>query len=165
MPGWSLPAAGSSVGAMAVLPWAALVGYWDLRYRRIPNGLTFGAMSVGIVDWALAGASPLGAGGAFMAIGAGLALLLTLPGYFLRQLGAGDVKLLLAIALLGGTAAVLISFVLGALGAAAVVGVRLLVGPGLGLAPVAGRWLPFGACLAMGFIVAVLTGQTGALPW
>lgn len=68
--------------------------YTDLRWSRIPNWLTFSAMSIGIVvhTWAggLQGALSSLAG---LAVGMGL---FVLP-YACRVIGAGDVKLMAAI--------------------------------------------------------------------
>jgi len=159
------PAGGLPGWGMAVLLWAFALGYWDLRHRRLPNALTFAAALAGLGSWAILGASPLGASGMSMLAGSGIALLLTVPGYLLHKLGAGDVKLLVAVALLGGVAATLVSFVVGALIAGIGAGARALLGSRFGLPPVAaGRQLPFGTALALGFAVAVLGGHVGDLP-
>ncbi|HJW24507.1 MAG TPA: prepilin peptidase [Rhodocyclaceae bacterium] len=165
MPALALPAGGAQGwGVLAVL-WAFAIGYWDLQCRRVPNVLTFGAILVALASFAVTGASPLGADGISILAGAGLALILTLPGYLLRQLGAGDVKLLLAVALLGGTMATLVSFVVGSLTSVAAAGAWVFWGPRFGHVPSSGKWLPFGAALALGFAVAVVSGQVGQLPW
>lgn len=68
--------------------------WWDLRYRRIPNGLTLPALGIALCLHGATGAGPgllLSAGGA-LAAGA-----LLLPGYVMRFTGAGDVKLLMAV--------------------------------------------------------------------
>ena len=71
-----------------------------------------------------------------------------------RLLGAGDVKLLFAIGLLGGWKVVLISFAVAGIlgGIAAVSGLMLARYSGFPLA--SGRWLPFGAALAIGLTTA-----------
>jgi len=83
-----------------VLPWT-LVGtlvivaaLYDVRERRIPNGLTFGLMLAGLGYGAVTG----GIAGAFDALaGLGTGFALLLPLYLLRATGAGDVKLAAAI--------------------------------------------------------------------
>ncbi len=150
---------------MTTIVWGVALGYWDIRYRRLPNVLTFGAALAGLGSWLITGASPLGASALSMLAGAGVALLLTVPGYLLRQLGAGDVKLLVAIALLGGASMTLASFVAGSLLAGAVVVAWIFLGPRFGLPPLAGRRLPFGACLAAGLVAALLSGQVSDPPW
>ncbi|HZX32440.1 MAG TPA: prepilin peptidase [Rhodocyclaceae bacterium] len=145
--------------------WAVALAYSDCRHRRLPNVATLGGGLIGLLALAVTGTSPLGASGMSMLAGSGLALLLTLPGYFLRQLGAGDVKLLLAVALLGGTAAVLAAFVVGALVTVAAAGLWIFVAPRFGLMPGSGRWLPFGAGLALGFVLAIAGGQVGEVQW
>lgn len=62
----------------------------DLRSRRIPNLLTFSAAVAGLGYHALAGWSALAGSLGGLVLG----LLLFLPIYLLRGMGAGDVKLL-----------------------------------------------------------------------
>lgn len=68
--------------------------YFDLRYQRIPNLLCFITLMLGFIvqfyffGWA-------GLLNAF--IGAGLAFVLLFPAFALKLLGAGDVKLMVAI--------------------------------------------------------------------
>lgn len=79
-----------SVISVAALSVAAFACVCDLRTRRIPNWLTFGAAAVALVFHFITG----GAGGVAQSIGgcaAGVALLI-LP-YALGGMGAGDVKL------------------------------------------------------------------------
>lgn len=164
MPPLAVPAAGPPGWGMAAILWTLALGYWDIQHRRLPNVLTLGAALAGVVSWAVLGTSPLGADGASMLVGVGLALLLTLPGYLLHKLGGGDVKLLVAVALLGGAAATMVSFVIGALVTVATAGAGVFLSR-FRLAPVPDQRLPFGAGLALGFAVALLGGQIGGLPW
>jgi len=86
----------------------------DLRYRRIPNAITFPAV---VVALCLHGATHAGAGLLNSLAGMLAAAALVLPGYALGFTGAGDVKLLAAVgALLGFPAALfaaLLSLVFG----------------------------------------------------
>lgn len=71
----------------------------DIRQRRVPNVLTMGLASVGLV-LAMAGIGAVTLGGALGGLALGLALLL--PAHMFGATGAGDVKLLAAFgALLG----------------------------------------------------------------
>lgn len=73
-----------------VLLVAALAGFWDWRWRRIPNWLTVSALIAGVAaNTALSGLAGLKTS----LLGAGLGLLVLLPFVFLRSLGAGDWKL------------------------------------------------------------------------
>lgn len=64
----------------------------DLRTRRIPNRLTFGGATLGLL---FSLAAPHHGGGLLWALGGlGLGLALMLPLYLLRAMGAGDVKLM-----------------------------------------------------------------------
>jgi Flp pilus assembly protein protease CpaA len=122
-----------------------------------------------------------------VALGAILALLLTVPGYLLNGLGAGDVKLLVAIACLGGLSAVVVSFVVGSLLVAALLASGTIWQPMLARLPRLTRWvygparrsitvaggkqnekdavnkgtdknIPFGAALAVGLLIQLLWG-------
>ena len=81
---------------------------WDLRLRRVPNALTFGAAALGFL------ASGLGEGMGGLAqslLGWLVGLALFLPLFVVGGLGAGDVKLLAAFgAWLGPTGALWSAF-------------------------------------------------------
>ncbi|BCO31784.1 hypothetical protein TspCOW1_18870 [Thiohalobacter sp. COW1] len=100
--------------------WALVAAGFDLRRRRLPNLLTLGGLAVGVVVVLASGASLLGMAPASAWQGLGLSLLLTLPGYALGQLGAGDVKLAAAIAMLTGLVHFIVAFALAAILALAV---------------------------------------------
>ncbi len=73
--------------------------YFDLRYQRIPNKLCLAGLLSAI---ALQGYNNqwLGLGQALLGGGAALAMLL--PAFYFRCLGAGDVKLMIAVGALSG---------------------------------------------------------------
>lgn len=147
---------------MAIL-WALALAYSDLSERKIPNPLVFGAMLVCLFVLAWTGVAPLGGAPLAVAGGVGLALLLTLPGYLTRKLGAGDVKMLMAVATMGGYILVLQTFVIGALLAAMPVIACWVLPGGLGdrlLTYLKARRLPFGAALGVGLIGSVLLPLT-----
>jgi prepilin peptidase CpaA len=103
-----LPAGVQAVLSMVVLVAAA----GDLKSRRIPNWLTASALCAGVVlHIVLSGAS-----GAWFALkGAGLALLIYLPLFVLRAVGAGDAKLMAGVGALAGPGNWLVIFVLTAM--------------------------------------------------
>ncbi len=94
---------------------------WDLRAKRIPNGLTLFGVAAGLALRASAGGGMIVSG----LEGLGLALLVALPLFALGALGGGDAKLLgvagaflgpadliwamLAAALLGGALGILVA--------------------------------------------------------
>ena len=80
----------------------------DVRRRRVPNVLTMGVASVGLV-LAMAGFGAVTIGGALGGLAVGLALLL--PAHIFGATGAGDVKLLAAFGALLGPADVFDAFV------------------------------------------------------
>lgn len=90
-----LPPVLQAVLAVVVL----IAAYFDFRWRRIPNWLVLSGLLVGIAlnaflyEWA-------GLRGSLE--GLGLGLLIYLPLYALRGMGAGDVKLMAAVGALVG---------------------------------------------------------------
>jgi prepilin peptidase CpaA len=95
----------------------------DVRKRRVPNVLTLGVASTGLV-LAMAGVSPVTIGGALGGLVLGLALLL--PAHVFGATGAGDVKLLAAFGALLGPADVFDAFLRAAiLGGVMALGVAL----------------------------------------
>lgn len=112
MPFELIPAAVASVAAVL-----------DLRWRRIPNWLTLSAFGAGVAVsvWRY------GAPGVILALaGAALGLLMLLPFYAVRAIGAGDVKLLAALGALVGPQA-LVSVALYAAVAGGAISVLMLL--------------------------------------
>lgn len=85
--------------SFVLLIWLTLCAAQDIRERHIANRLTLGAgvLALGYLLWA--GTTWLGAGAAQGGWAFLLALAFTFPGYALRRLGAGDVKLMTALGL------------------------------------------------------------------
>lgn len=138
-----------------VVSWALGIVVSDTTSRRIPNVFSLGAVACGLVYLIYFGYAPLGDTWLHILLGIFLALTLTLPAYLARWIGAGDVKLLLAIATLGGWKAVVTSFAIaGLLGGFTTLGM-MQYSTYTGRNLPTGRWLPFGAMLAMGFIVSM----------
>jgi prepilin peptidase CpaA len=79
----------------------------DIRQRRVPNVLTMGVASAGLL-LAMAGLGTVTVGGALGGLALGLALLL--PAHVFGATGAGDVKLLAAFGALLGPADVFDAF-------------------------------------------------------
>lgn len=154
-----LVASGLATNQIMAVIWALALAYSDLTERRIPNYLVFSAIGVCLFVLAWGGEAPLGGAPLSVAGGLGLAMLLTLPGYLTRRLGAGDVKMLLAVATMGGHALVLQTFVIGAL-LAVLPALAYWYFPGrLGgrvPCPTSSRCLPFGAALGGGLIGSLL---------
>ena len=151
--------------------WAVVCGGYDLAVRRIPNTLTLGGHGGALAMLVITGQGWLGASLSSCFTAWVLALVLTVPAYALKRLGAGDTKLLAAMGLIGGMEAMLTAYVIAGLlvGGTAIVWMMayrwgpLLVMPlaRIGLdAPSMpepkGRMLPFGLGLAIGFVVALL---------
>ncbi len=74
-------------------------GLYDVRYRRIPNWLNLTALSAGLAVNLLLFA---GHGVVVALLGIGCALLVYLPLYLIRGMGAGDVKLMAAVGAIAG---------------------------------------------------------------
>ena len=146
-----------------VMVWLVLCAAQDVRQRLLANRLTLGVALLAMIYLFWTGTTWLGA-----SIGQGLlafflALLLTLPGYAVGRLGAGDVKLLAALALVSDAKYLLWSFV----GAAVANLLWLIVAPTLWphmnqylkkhmgyLAPGVSKKQPFAPFLLVGFSVA-----------
>lgn len=93
------------IGALHIVPaclmiaTATLAAVTDIRARRIPNVLVVGAFLAGlVVNTALGGLDGL----MRAAAGAGLAMLVYFPLFLLRGMGAGDVKLMMAVGAVAG---------------------------------------------------------------
>jgi len=132
-----------------VIVLATVAGIIDLRYRRIPNWLTFSALVAG---FALRGWVQGIPGIAAAAKGLGLALAVYVPLWLLRGVGAGDVKLMAATGSIAGPGAWLLIFA-----------VSSMVGGITGLAMAARR----GVLLRTLRNTAILAGQLLRLrrPW
>lgn len=138
-----------------IVSWALAITLSDILSRRIPNAFSLGAILGGLAYLGYAGNAVLGGNWLDVLLGLLLALSLTLPAYIMRWLGAGDVKLLVAIAALGGWKVVLTSFAVAGLmsGISALAVMQYVTYFGRG--PESKRWLPFGAMLATGLIISI----------
>ncbi|MCX4187518.1 prepilin peptidase [Methylophaga sp. OBS4] len=151
--------------------WAFCCGFFDLTQRRLPNMLTLGMHVPALLILLITGQGALGASWFSCLSAWGVAIILTLPAYAMKWLGAGDVKLLAAIGLLCGLPVLLFCFAIAGLLAGTLVlawrSAEYLV-PYLNLylarfqlnvppAPVMqGRILPFGSLLAIGLVSSLL---------
>ncbi len=143
------------------------VAVGDVMNRRIPNAAVLAVVAL-FALWALAdrGAS-LGAGLAAAAIGFGVGFVF----YLMRIMGAGDVKLFAAVALFTGLS-YLHLFALATVLAGGVMAVFTLAArPRRALVMFTlkgrgdyGRGIPYGVAIAVGGLIAVWGGLTGALP-
>jgi len=113
-----------SEGAVLCVATAACIS--DVRTRRIPNALTFGAAAVALVYGLVGGGLPgLGTAAGGWLVGCGLFL----PFFLLGGMGAGDVKLLAALgAWLGPYMTVWAALYAGVAGGPLALGAALLKG-------------------------------------
>lgn len=107
-----------------LLIWFAICAEQDARCKQISNELTLGAAALATTYLAFTGMTWLGSPALEALLAATLALALTLPGYALGKLGAGDVKLMTALALASNSAYLLCTFI----GAGVAMAVWLIVG-------------------------------------
>ncbi|MBN6775884.1 prepilin peptidase [Pseudomonas granadensis] len=82
-----------------LLLWLVLCAVQDARQRRIANLLTLGAAALALVYLLVTGNTWLGAEAGQGGWAVLIALALTLPGFFMGRMGAGDVKLMTALGL------------------------------------------------------------------
>lgn len=112
-----------TITSMLVIAAGVAATVVDVRERRVPNVLTMGLASAGLV-LAMTGLGGVTVGGALGGLALGLALLL--PTHILGATGAGDVKLLAAFGTLLGPAGVFDAFLRAAvLGGLIALGVAL----------------------------------------
>ncbi|WPN24427.1 prepilin peptidase [Pseudomonas marginalis] len=99
------------IHGVVIVLWLGLCALQDGRQRQISNGLTLGVALLALLYLAWMGTTWLGAPASEGGWAFAVALLLTLPGYALGRFGAGDVKLLAALALASTLDAVLWSLI------------------------------------------------------
>ncbi|WP_166362692.1 prepilin peptidase [Pseudomonas akapageensis] len=85
--------------SLVLLLWLALCAEQDVRQRQIANELTLGGAVCALIYLFLTGHTWLGADATEGGWALAIVILLSMPGYVYGQLGAGDVKLLGALAL------------------------------------------------------------------
>ncbi|MBV4486513.1 prepilin peptidase [Pseudomonas sp. SWRI153] len=149
-----------------LLMWLALCAAQDVRQRRISNVLTLGVGALALVWLLTNGTTWLGADATQGGWACLIAVALTLPGYVMGRMGAGDVKLMTALGL--ATNGV---FVLGAfIGAGVASVIWLLLAPRVWLHMSQGlrehlRYLKPDASKKLPFAPFVLTGVVLSLIW
>lgn len=94
-----------------LLLWFALCADQDARARRVSNGLSFAGGLIALVYLLINGHGWLGAPMDQAGWAVLLTLAMTLPGYALNRLGAGDVKVLIAVALASDSLHILGTFI------------------------------------------------------
>lgn len=169
---------------MALLVVAAVI---DWKTLRIPNWLTLGGMVLAFVANAVAASTPW-SGLASSAMGLAVGLLLLLPLWMVRILGAGDVKLMAMVGafvgpwaalnatlyavIAGGIAALLVAALKGSLGRL-LQNLRFILT--VALTPASGVWrdastaarlpsvgtLPYGICICLGSAAYLVVRQLG----
>lgn len=95
------------VGITLLVPLAAIIAYFDVRYRRIPNAFVLATLVSGLAMHAIFGGL---AGVATSLAGCLLAFSLMLALHVFGAMGAGDVKLFAAIGAVTGASLVLPTF-------------------------------------------------------
>ncbi|CAK13591.1 MULTISPECIES: A24 family peptidase [Pseudomonas] len=85
--------------SIVLLMWLALCTEQDVRERQISNTLTLGVAGCALAWLFATGHSWIGADASEAGWALAIVMLLTLPGYMLGRFGAGDVKLMGALAL------------------------------------------------------------------
>lgn len=98
-----------NVNVIFLLPIAALITYYDVRYRRIPNAFVLATLAGGVAIHSITG----GLNGLYSSLGGfALAFVLMFMLHVFGAMGAGDVKLFAAIGAVTGSALVLHTFVI-----------------------------------------------------
>jgi Flp pilus assembly protein protease CpaA len=144
-----------SAAEWLVVVWCVVVCLFDLTTRRVPNLLSLSAVLVAIIYLLITGATMLGSVWTSALLGAVLALAVSVPGYLMGQLGAGDVKLLLAIGLIAGWFNTLLAFLIGALIAASFAIVCLIISRQQRVGYYPKKWIPFGSSLSLALLLLI----------
>ena len=96
---------------LSLFVWFSLCADQDARTRKVSNWITFGGILCALLYLLITGISLLGAPSSEAWGALLLTVILTVPGYALKKLGAGDVKLLFALALASSTYHILGTFI------------------------------------------------------
>jgi prepilin peptidase CpaA len=95
------------VMAALLVPLAAIITYYDVRYRRIPNAFVLATLASGLIVNTIYG----GLNGTLMSLGGcAIAFMLMFMLHIFGAMGAGDVKLFAAVGSLTGANLVLPTF-------------------------------------------------------
>lgn len=142
------------MSSLAILLWLTVCAVCDWRTRRVPNLWTYGFLLVAVLAMLLT-RHTLSQGAWMLGVqGAGMAALVTLPGFLLKRLGGGDVKLLLGLGLATSAQTIVITFLAGTL--ALVAGALWCRYREKDWENGAAREWPFVPCLLVGYLVAAL---------
>ncbi|WP_430316898.1 A24 family peptidase [Pseudomonas sp. p1(2021b)] len=151
--------------SIVLLMWLALCTEQDLRDRQLSNTLTLGVAACALAWLFATGHSWIGADASEAGWALAIVMLLTLPGYMLGRFGAGDVKLMGALALATSPQYVLGTFIGAGLTVVAwLLGRRrlwLLLNPKVkkrlqALAEEVGDKQPFAPYVLMGFLLTAV---------
>ncbi|MBF8723725.1 MULTISPECIES: prepilin peptidase [Pseudomonas] len=151
--------------SIVLLMWLALCTEQDLRERQLSNTLTLGVAACALAWLFGTGHSWIGADASEAGWALAIVMLLTLPGYMLGRFGAGDVKLMGALALATSPQYVLGTFIGAGLTVVAwLLGRRrlwLLLNPKVkkrlqALAEEVGDKQPFAPYVLMGFLLTAV---------
>lgn len=96
---------------IVLLCWLAACAFQDAQQRRIANQLTLGGLAIAILYLLWSGNTLTGATPTAAVLAAVVACALSLPGYLTRQMGAADVKLLVALGVASDAMHVLLSVI------------------------------------------------------
>lgn len=105
----------SSVIIFVLLLWGAACAVRDAQNKCIDNWLTYPLALLALLHLAITGYTPCNANVIEAMASVLLVLLFTLPGYYRSKIGAGDIKMLLALALATAVTPILVTFSVAAL--------------------------------------------------
>lgn len=147
----------------ALLFWAVSIAAADWRWRKVPNLLLLALLLPTIAALALQGSGLMAAPWQSSLAGALIATALTLPGYLVKRLGAGDVKLAAVVGLVLGWPAIGWMLLCAALLLGLMALMALMAVVMLGFANARSVRLPAAVALAGGFAAVVVNIKTGWL--
>ncbi len=154
---------GVSATATAIL---AIAAASDVRHRRIPNWTVLALIALFAVMAIAFG----GRGFVSALVAAGIALVISVGLYALRLIGAGDSKLLTAVALFAGLGYLPLLVLATALAGGVIAGVSLVTRPTRALTMFTmrgkgdwGRGIPYGVAIAVGGVLVLWAPMTDFL--
>lgn len=158
-----------------MIVWSLLIVFYDISSRTIPNYLSLGSIVTAILVLSVTGQTVTHEPVSSAFIGLIIALLITVPAYAIKLLGGGDVKLLCGIGLLCGVNVMITSFVIASLSLFVILIILSRIYllnfilplniKALRLRAPKERYIPFGAAIAVGLVLALVYPNIFRLPY
>lgn len=158
-----------------MIAWSLLIIFYDISSRTIPNYLSIGSILMAILVLSVTGQTVTHEPVSAAFIGLIIAILITIPAYAFKLMGAGDVKLLCGISLLCGVNVMITSFVIASLSLFVILIILSRIYllnfilplniKTLALRAPKEKYIPFGAAIAVGLVLTQVYPNILLLPY